>query len=91
MSEECIELPEWAIGLFAVYIVVALIWSLLNFFVWWMGPCPAFSSNTDCEWTTFKTLWHFPLTQVVAVLLGILLLFFLRKKFGRPSSDDPRF
>ena len=53
------------------YILAAILYCLGNLFVWSMGPCPAFSSNTVCEWGSLKKFWLFPGSELAAVVVGI--------------------
>ena len=73
------EAPRWARAGCLVYLLFGTFWCLGNMFVWSMGPCPAFSSNTVCEWSTFKTFWYFPGSQIVFVFIGLVLLKTLNK------------
>jgi hypothetical protein len=62
-----------------IYLFLGLIWCFGNMFVWWMGPCPAFSSNTVCEWSRLKELWHFPISQIAYLAIGGVLLFAFKR------------
>ena len=74
------EPSDWAsIGCFA-YVVLGGLWAAGNSFVRMMGPCPAFSSNTDCSWTAAERFYYFPGSLIAYLLVGFGLAF-LRKKF----------
>ena len=73
------DLPAWARLLLLILIAGGMIFGLGNLFVWFMGPCPAFSSNTTCKWSQARTLWLFPVSQIATVLLIALVVRLLRK------------
>ena len=73
------DLPLWARFVVLTLVVAGIILSLGNLFVWFMGPCPAFSSNTVCTWGHARTLWLFPGSQVGILLAIALSVRFLRK------------
>ncbi len=75
--------PWWFHGLVILYIAAAMIWGLGNLFVYMMGPCPAFSSNTVCEWSSLKSFWHFPGSQILSICLGFALFVPLKKRVSR--------
>jgi hypothetical protein len=58
-------------AIFWFSVLLAILWSLGNGWVALMGPCPAFSSNTDCVWTESEEKWFWPHSQLLA--LGILI------------------
>ena len=66
----------WMHAIFWFSVSLAVIWSLGNGWVSLMGPCPAFSSNTDCVWTEAEENWFWPYSQLLA--LGVLIVL----KFG---------
>lgn len=66
-----------------VITLFAIAWSLGHLFVWWMGPCPAFSSNQVCEWSSIKQFWHFPGAQLAAVAFVVASNMLLRKAFAQ--------
>ena len=73
------DMPLWARALVLMLVVGGALFSLGNLFVWIMGPCPAFSSNTVCEWSQAKTFWHFPVSQIATVIVIVLFERMLRK------------
>ncbi|WP_156140978.1 hypothetical protein [Sphingomonas sp. 37zxx] len=73
MSEERPEISGYAFAGCAVYGILGTLWCLGNVFVRWMGPCPAFSSKTDCYWSEAHKLWLFPASQIAFVVIGYLL------------------
>jgi hypothetical protein len=73
------EMPRWAHAGCLIYALAGSLFCLGNFFVWWMGPCPAFSSNTNCSWSQARELWYFPISQLTFVTVGILMLRLFRK------------
>ena len=76
-------LPLWCRVLLTIYWLLVPLWMLAGLFVSVLGPCPAFSGNTDCEWRRTEELWHFPLSQIASVVLGILLWQLLRRFFAK--------
>ena len=68
------EYPKWATVGCLLYIFIGALWSLGNLFVWMMGPCPAFSSNTICEWSATKRIWLFPGSQLAFVVVGVAIM-----------------
>lgn len=73
------DLPFWARALILLWLIGGLLLSLGNLFVWVMGPCPAFSSNTVCEWSEARAFWLFPGSQLTAVIGFVLLVYGLKK------------
>ena len=65
--------PLWVRALLLMYLFAAPLWCLGNLYVSMLGPCPAFSSNTQCEWSAFERAWYFPLSQLIALALWIPL------------------
>jgi hypothetical protein len=63
----------------AFYAFVGLLYSLGGMFVRYMGPCPAFSSNTDCYWSPAKEMWLFPGSQLTVIGVGIVLFIVARR------------
>ncbi len=61
------------VGCFA-YLTLGLLWCAGNVFVRLMGPCPAFSSNTTCDWSRAYELWLFPGSQIAFALVGYGLM-----------------
>ena len=76
-------LPLWAKILLTIYWLLVPIWCLGHLFVYAMGPCPAFSSNTVCEWSAVKELWHFPGAQLLSIGSGLSLWLGFRRFFAR--------
>ncbi|WP_230292780.1 hypothetical protein [Croceicoccus sp. Ery5] len=76
-------LPLWAKAIVALLILAAIAWSLGHLFVWQMGICPAFSSNTACEWSTMEKFWHFPGSQLTALTVVVGSIALLRKAFAQ--------
>ena len=76
-------LPLWCKVTLTIYWLLVPVWMLLGLFVLAMGPCPAFSSNTDCEWSRAEELWNFPISQIASVVVGILLWQLLRRLFAK--------
>lgn len=83
MSYEAKEMPEWAGAILGLFTVAAVIWSIGNLFVWFMGPCPAFSSNQSCEWSQTKELWYFPGSQIATLIMVIAAVKVFRKAFSK--------
>ena len=79
MSSRRPELKSWAAYGFMAYLLFGTFWSLGGLYVRAMGPCPAFSSNAECEWSAAYKLWLFPLSQIAFVAVGYVLLRLARK------------
>jgi hypothetical protein len=71
--------PTWARAIFFTYLIIGALYSLLGLFVWFMGPCPAFSSNANCYWSPLRTYWIFPGQQIAFLISCYILLKTLRR------------
>lgn len=78
-AEHQLRTPTWARTIFFTYVIIGSLYSLLGLFVWFMGPCPAFSSNTSCYWSPLKTSWIFPGQQILFAITCFILLKALRR------------
>ena len=76
-------LPLWCKVILTIYWLLVPFWMLLGLFVSAMGPCPAFSSNIDCNWSRAEELWHFPVSQIASVVVGILLWQLFKRLFAK--------
>jgi hypothetical protein len=83
MSEGDDPLRGWT-GLGCVtYLLLGTIYCAGNAFVWFLGPCPAFSSSTVCDWSTAYELWLFPLSQLAFLTIGIGLMLWVKRRGAR--------
>lgn len=83
MSDEVTEPPAWVPFGCCTYMILGLLFCLWSGFVRWMGPCPAFSSNTNCHWSRAYELWLFPVPQAAYLTIGILLMIFVKRRWVR--------
>ncbi|MBD3734513.1 MAG: hypothetical protein IE934_17595 [Sphingopyxis sp.] len=63
-----------------IYMILGSLWCIGNLWVWFIGPCPAFSSNTECNWSRGYVLWLFPFSQLAFLMFGYLLLRIARSR-----------
>lgn len=77
------KVPLWVKLAAIAYGFVGTLYCLGGMFVRVMGPCPAFSSETDCGWSPFEEFWAFPGAQIAFVLVGIGLIIGIKRWVGR--------
>jgi hypothetical protein len=63
----------------ALYLMFGGFYAIGGMYVRFMGPCPAFSSNTNCYWSPEQRFWIFPGSQIAIFAVGILLARYVRR------------
>jgi hypothetical protein len=74
--------PVWVQIVSIGYLLIGSFLSVGNLFVWFMGPCPAFSSNTECHWSSGYTFWLFPGSQLTFASTATAILLFIRRHWN---------
>ncbi len=75
-------LPIWVQIMSIGYLLIGSFVCIVNPFVWSMGPCPAFSSNTGCHWSGGYAFWLFPGSQLTFVMTTAATLISIKRRWN---------